>query len=224
MATTVIDDSPTPVSRRVAKSDGTSHANAFSNEKPEYQTVVTTRENVDAPLTRAGTRVCPGLLGGVEWNGPAWLPATNLLYVPAVDWCVTFKLTDTVRFVPGESYLGGEITFDPPEKAHGWLVAIAVATGAVRWRYRSPKPMVAAVTTTAGGVVFAGEMTGDFLALDARSGRALYRFNTGAGLMGGIATYTVRGRQYVAAASGGGSFNFGREGSPTLFVFALAER
>ena len=84
--------------------------------------------------------------------------------------------------------------------------------------------MVAAVTTTAGGVVFAGEMTGDFLALDARSGRELYRFNTGAGLMGGIVTYQVNERQYVAAASGGGSFNFGREGSPTLFVFTLAGR
>jgi len=189
-----------------------------------FQTAVTTRENVDVPLTRAGTRSCPGLLGGVEWNGPAWLPATNMLYVPTVDWCMTFKLADSVKFVPGEGYLGGDVVFDPPEKAHGWLVAIDVRTGAVRWRYHSPKPMVAAVTATAGRVVFAGEKTGDFLALDARSGRELYRFNTGSGLMGGIITYTVGGRQYVGAVSGGGSLNFGREGSPTVFVFGLPGR
>jgi alcohol dehydrogenase (cytochrome c) len=189
-----------------------------------FQTVVTTRENVDAPITREGTHVCPGLLGGVEWNGPAWLPATNSLYVPAVDWCMTFKLADTVRFIPGEGYLGGEIKFDSAATAHGWVVAIDVGTGAVRWRYRSKKPVVAAVTATAGGVVFAGEMTGDFLALDARNGRELYRFNTGGGLMGGIATYRVGRRQYVAAASGGGSLNFGREGAPVLFVFALPGR
>ncbi|MEO8450989.1 MAG: PQQ-binding-like beta-propeller repeat protein [Gemmatimonadota bacterium] len=189
-----------------------------------FQTAVSTRENVDAPLTRAGTRSCPGLLGGVEWNGPAWLPATNMLYVPSVDWCMTFKLADSVKFVPGEGYLGGDIIFDPPEKAHGWLTAIDVRTGAIRWRYHSPKPMVAAVTTTAGRVVFTGEKTGDFLALDARSGRELYRFNTGAGLMGGLVTYSVGGRQYVATASGGGSLNFGREGAPTIFVFALPQR
>jgi alcohol dehydrogenase (cytochrome c) len=184
-----------------------------------YQTPVTTRENTEAPLTREGVRACPGILGGVEWNGPAWLPSTNLLYVPAVDWCTTFKVADSVSFVPGELYLGGGISLD--KASQGWLTAIDASTGAVRWRYRSSKPMVAAVTTVAGGVVFTGEMTGDFLALDAASGKELYRFQTGAGLLGGIASYAVGGRQYVAAASGGGSFNFGREGSPTIFVFAL---
>jgi alcohol dehydrogenase (cytochrome c) len=84
--------------------------------------------------------------------------------------------------------------------------------------------MVAAVTTTAGGVVFTGEMTGDFLVFDGASGKELYRFNTGAGMLGGIASYAVNGRQYVAATSGGGSFNFGIEGSPTVFVFALPDR
>ncbi len=189
-----------------------------------FQTPVTTRENVDTPLGREWTRVCPGLLGGVEWNGPAWLPATRTLYVPSVDWCVSFKLADTVRFVPGEGYMGGEYMFDPAESGHGWLTAIDVATGAVRWRYRSPRPMVAAVTATAGGVLFAGEMTGDFLAFDAADGRELYRFNTGAGLLGGVVTYAVGGRQYAAAVSGGGSYNFGREGSPTVFVFAVPAR
>jgi len=77
------------------------------------------------------------------------------------------------------------------------------------------------VTATAGGVVFTGELTGDFIALDAETGRELYRFYTGSGLLGGVVTYAVHGKQYVAAASGGGSYNFGREGSPTIFVFTL---
>jgi hypothetical protein len=67
-------------------------------------------------------------------------------------------------------------------------------------------------------------MTGDFLAFDAASGRELHRFNTGAGLLGGVVTYAVGGRQYVAAVSGGGSHNFGREGSPTVFVLAVPGR
>jgi len=95
--------------------------------------------------------------------------------------------------------------------------------------------MVAAVTTTAGDVLFSGELTGDFVALDARSGDVLYRFNTGGPMGGGVVTYAVGGRQYVAAASGSPS-NFWVEsptgaleagangkgvGAPTIVVFTL---
>jgi alcohol dehydrogenase (cytochrome c) len=166
-------------------------------------------------------RVCPGLLGGVEWNGPALHPGLNTLYVPAVDWCTTFVPDDTVRYVPGELYLGGKATFDTVSQ--GWLTAVNATDGSVRWRYRSPRPMVGAVTATGGGLLFAGELTGDFLAFDAESGKELYRFYTGAGMLGGVVTYAVGGKQYVAATSGGGSFNFGRDGSPTVFVFGLRE-
>jgi alcohol dehydrogenase (cytochrome c) len=81
--------------------------------------------------------------------------------------------------------------------------------------------MVAAVTTTAGGVVLTGENTGDFLAFDAVTGRELYRFNTGGGMGGGIISYAVKGRQYIAATSGRSGFWFGQTGAPTLFIFAL---
>ena len=184
-----------------------------------YETPVTTRLNTDQPLTREGVRVCPGLLGGVEWNGPAYHPGTGLLLTPAVDWCTAFSVADSVRFVPGELYMGGTFAFD--STSQGWLTAVDASTGTVRWRYRSARPMVAAVTTTAGGLVLTGENTGDFLALDAATGRELYRFNTGGGMGGGIISYGVKGRQYIAATSGRSGFWFGQTGAPTLFVFAL---
>jgi len=186
-----------------------------------YEVPITTRLNADAPVGRKPVRVCPGMHGGVEWNGPAYSPRVHLLYVPAVDWCGIFQAGRKARFDPGEEYIGGAYTGDSATRASGWLTAVDAATGTVRWRYRSAKPLVAAVTATAGGVVLTGELTGDFLALDAQTGRELYRFYTGSGLLGGVVTYTVGGKQYVAAASGGGSYNFGREGSPTIFVFTL---
>ena len=156
---------------------------------------MTTRENVDVPITTTPTRVCPGMLGGVEWNGPSFNARTNMLYVPAVDWCSTLTAFAEPRYIPGKSYFGGTFDFDPPEKAHGWITAVDATTGEVRWKYRSPRPMVAAVTSTAGGLLLAGELTGDFLALDALSGEVLYRFNTGGPMGGGIVTYQVGGRQ-----------------------------
>lgn len=124
-----------------------------------------------------------------------------------------------VRFIPGEMYLGG--TADSASAPQGWLTAVDASDGSVRWRYHSAEPMVAAVTTTAGGLVFTGEQTGDFLALDASTGEVRYRFYTGGGIFGGVASYAVDGRQYVAVTSGGGSLTFGGGGSPTLFVFGL---
>ncbi len=204
-----------------AGKDGLLHVLDRRTHERLYQTAVTTRRDVDVPLAPGGTVSCPGILGGVEWNGPAYNPGTGLLYVPAVDWCWKFTLApdDSVRPAAGEMYLGG--TVEPSGDQQGWLTAVDASNGAIRWRYRSPLAMVAAVTTTAGGLVFTGERTGDFLAFDAASGKELYRFNTGAGIHGGIATYAVNGKQYVATTSGGGSLTFGGGGAATVFVFGL---
>jgi alcohol dehydrogenase (cytochrome c) len=163
------------------------------------------------------------VLGGTEWNGPAYSPSTGMLYVPAVDWCATFTAYEQVRFIPGKGYMGGRTDLDPADKAQGWLTAIDAATGAVKWKYRSARPMVAAVTATAGNVVMTGELTGDFTILDAKTGAVLYRFNTGGPIGGGVVTYAVAGRQYVAVASGSPS-NFWVDrnpGAPTIVVFAI---
>ena len=189
-----------------------------------WETAVTTRKNSDKPVnTREKKHTCPGILGGVSWNGPAFNPGTNRLYVNAIDWCGTFQAAEQPRYLPGKLYLGGKVTLD--KQWQGWLTALDASTGEVAWKYRSPKPMVAAVTTTSGNVVFTGELTGDFLVLDARSGDVLYRFNTGGPLGGGIVTYDLEGKQYVGAVSGRPSAFMEKEnkGSPTVFIFTLAE-
>ena len=188
-----------------------------------FSTPVTTRENVDAPVTVKGTRACPGVLGGVEWSGPSYNAVTKMLYTPAVDWCGTFKVDDELRHVPGKNYMGGDFAFDSPTAGRGWLTAVDAVTGAVKWKYHSSRPMVGAVTSTAGGVVMAGELTGDFVVFDAVTGKELYRFNTGGPIGAGIATYSLSGTQYIAVASGSPSPFWVDEnpGAPTIFVFAL---
>ena len=108
-------------------------------------------------------------------------------------------------------------------ESRGWLTALDAVTGEIKWRYASPMPMVAAVTTTKGDVVFTGELTGDFLAFDARDGTELYRFYTGGGIGGGIVTYLEQGKQYVAVMSGRPSAAWlGKAGgAPTVFLFSL---
>jgi alcohol dehydrogenase (cytochrome c) len=207
-----------------AGKDGTLRVLDRATHDVLYSVPVTTHENDDRPVTTEATRVCPGVLGGMEWNGPAYNPGTNMLYAGAVDWCTTFKAFEEVRLIPGRNYMGGTTNMDPAARAQGWITAIDASTGVVKWKYRSPRPIVAAVTTTAGNLVLTGELTGDFLALDARTGDALYRFNTGGPMGGGVVTYEAGGRQYIAAASGSPSnfWTLRNAGSPTIVVFGLA--
>jgi alcohol dehydrogenase (cytochrome c) len=220
--TTTVGGSARRVVATVGK-DGILRALDRDTQDVLYETPVTTIENADAPITTTPTRSCPGVLGGVEWSDPAYNPGTNLLYVPAVDWCTTFTAFEQTRHIPGKLYMGGTVDLDPPEDSQGWLTAIDASTGAVRWKYRSPRPMVGSVTTTAGNLLLTGELTGDFLAFDARTGEELYRFQTGGPMGGGIVTYAVEGKQYIAATSGSPS-NFWIDqfpGASTLVVFRL---
>jgi PQQ-dependent dehydrogenase (methanol/ethanol family) len=205
-----------------AGKDGVLHVLDRANGSLVFKVPVTTLFNGEAPITPAGTRYCPGTVGGVEWNGAAYSPSTDQLYINAVDWCVTSVLGPAPQYVPGQIYTGlknGFGTFDPIDKASGWTNAVK-ADGSMTWRYHSPTPMTAAVTPTAGGVVFTGDLNGEFLALDARSGEVLYRFNTGGAIGGGIITYEVDGKQYVTVASGNASrTTWYTAGSATVFIF-----
>src|SRR5262245_7251255 len=189
-----------------------------------YEVPITTRENVDALPTVEGVHRCPGLLGGMEWNGPAYDPGSNTLFVPAVDWCGVFsKAPKDPPIMQGMHYYGGAVTSDPREKSKGWLTAFDASTGKERWKYASPTPLVAGVTATAGGVHFTGDLNNDFLALDARTGDVLYRFNTSGSIGGGVISYELDGKQYVATTSGTVSAFFGGSGLPAVVIFA-AER
>jgi alcohol dehydrogenase (cytochrome c) len=176
-----------------------------------YATPVTTRTNVKTPLNATTeTHFCPGTQGGTEWNGPAFHPMLNLLFVNSVDWCASVKLADaaTVTGKRGAPWAGSgdpQHAFgrtDPKEMWGGWLTAVDADTGAVRWKYKAPTPMLAAVTPTAGGVVFTGDLNGDVLALDASNGSVLWRNPTGAALGGGVISYQTGGHQRIAVAAG----------------------
>jgi alcohol dehydrogenase (cytochrome c) len=187
-----------------------------------YEVPITTRENVDAEPTVDGAHRCPGLLGGMEWNGPAYDPTSNTLFVAAVDWCGTFKRFDAPPpFTQESHYYGGSVTPDARDKAKGWLTAFDATTGKELWKYASPTPLVAAVTATSGGVIFTGDLNNDFLVLNAKTGDVLYRFNTGGSIGAGTVTYERNGKQYVAIASGTVSPFFGGSGLPVVAIFAL---
>ncbi|MGI8746932.1 MAG: pyrroloquinoline quinone-dependent dehydrogenase [Deinococcus sp.] len=166
-------------------------------------TPISTRLNTGTPpLKDNPQRTCPGLNGGVEWNGPAYHSGLDLIYINTTDFCAKYKLIPG-KMIPGAFYFNGSATFDPPSKASGWTYAVRASDGSVAWKIHQKTPMLAGVTTTDGGLVFTGDMNGEVQAIDAKTGKVLYRDQTHAAVLGGVITYLTGGKQYLAVAAGG---------------------
>ena len=177
--------------------DGRSHERLF-------KVPVTTVFNQDKIPTVEGVRVCPGVYGGVAWNGPAVDPVHRSIFVGAIDMCMQMYGHDGDMTHPANSF--GTMAFmtkDPMDVISGWVTAVDGTSGKVIWKYHAEGAVIAGVTPTAGGIVLTGDTYGHFLALDSRTGHPLLNVATDAALTGGVVTYAVAGKQYVAYAAGG---------------------
>src|SRR5258708_2537961 len=163
--------------------------------------------------------------GGSSWSSMAVDTTRRLLFVPTgnpgpdfnpVNRRGTNLYTDSVVvldadtgklacYVRGHVFFGGLLTPGRKEKPSGSLRGIDAASGEPRWVYHSPTVLVAGVTATAGGLLLTGDGAGNFLVLATRTGKILYRFQTGGGVAGGISTYSVEGEQLIAVPSGNSS-------------------
>jgi len=189
-------------------------------QKRVFDTPIARIENEGVQATAAGLRTCPGILGGVEWNGPAFDAKNKAIVVGVVDWCSTITPKPQKDFIPGQFMLGG--TWKMDDEAYGWVHSVDPDNGKIRWSYKADGPVVAGVTPTAGGVVFSGDMAGNFFALDSASGQVLYKTATGGAVAGGVISYALGGTQYVATTSGNVSrATFGGSGVPTLILYKL---
>ena len=193
------------------------------------EVATTTRTNVNVPLSRDHlVHFCPGIGGGSEWNGAAYSPPLNLLFVGTVDRCATVLLQKRGTSVPpaGEGWFGAGNPYseivDPVEKTKGLLTAFNAENGAVRWKRKMTSPVLAGVTPTAGGLVFTADLGGHFYAMDASNGKTLWQFDSGQAAGGGVITYVAGGRQLLGVASGMKSVVFpGAAKQSRILIFGL---
>ena len=194
----------------VSGKDGRLRAVDRANGETLYDLAVSKQENGDQPSTTTPMHICPGLLGGQEWSSTAYDQQRGLSFSPMVDWCgvVSHQEAAPVHKV-AEHFYGGKIVQDPIDEARGVLAAVVVASGKIGWKFEAPAPMLANVTVTSGGIVFAGDLKGNLYALDEDSGKVLLTHKLPASAGGGLFSYALDGKQYVAALSGSVSAFFG---------------
>jgi glucose dehydrogenase len=173
-----------------------------------FKKPVTSVSNIDAPITAAGTRFCPGSQGGAEWNGAAFDPADNLIFTGEVDWCTTVRagpvgsLTSSKMGQPWSGATEGFGQQDDQKRWSGWLTATDAGSGMRKWQFHAPYPLLGGVTTTIGRLVLFGDMGGNFYAFDAVSGKKLWSIDLGGAIGGGVITYDTGQGQKIAVAAG----------------------
>jgi len=156
-----------------------------------------------------GTEICPGIDGATNWFSPSYNPDTGFLYVMALESCSMY-FAHPQTFAPGQTFYATGTKLAPDDHAQKVLLAYSVPQGKIVWRY----PQVGrgnswgGTLTTAGGLVFFANDAGALEAVEARTGRPLWQFDTGQHMHASPMSYAVDGVQYVTIAAGGDVISF----------------
>jgi len=148
-----------------------------------------------------GVITAPGPLGGSDWSPTAYSPQTGYLYVDANYLPFEYWLNHEPLHAPAQWW--GGTTAAQPTGIYGMVTAVNLTTGNVAWQSRLPKPLIAGLLATAGGLVFTGSSDKHVVAFDARTGQQLWSYATDAGVNAPPITYEVDGVQYIAIAATG---------------------
>ena len=151
--------------------------------------------------------ICPAALGTKDEQPAAYSPDTQLFYVPTNHVCMDYE-PYKVGYTAGQAYVGAAVAMYPPkgETNMGNFIAWDGKTGKIVWSNKEEFSAWGGALATAGGVVFYGTLEGYLKAVDAKTGKELYKFKTPSGIIGNVMTYEHGGKQYVAVLSGVGGW------------------
>ena len=153
------------------------------------------------------TDICPAALGTKDQQPAAYSPDTGLFYVPTNHVCMDYE-PYKVSYTAGQAYVGAALTMYPPkgETDMGNFIAWDAKEGKIVWSLPEKFSAWGGALATSGGVVFYGTLEGYLKAVDAKTGKELYKFKTPSGIIGNVMTYEHGGKQYVAVLSGVGGW------------------
>ena len=151
--------------------------------------------------------ICPAALGSKDQQPSAFSPRTGMFYVPTNHVCMDYE-PFKVSYTAGQPYVGATLSMYPPkgETNLGNFIAWDAGTGKIAWSNPEPFSVWSGALATAGDVVFYGTLDGYLKAVDAKTGKELYKYKTPSGIIGNVNTYSHGGKQYIAVLSGVGGW------------------
>ncbi|HEY2757318.1 MAG TPA: lanthanide-dependent methanol dehydrogenase XoxF5 [Pseudolabrys sp.] len=178
--------------------------NSKTYGRPQVVAQYSTEQNGEDKNSKG---ICPAALGTKDEQPAAYSPETNLFYVPTNHVCMDYE-PFRVSYTAGQPYVGATLSmYPPPGETHmGNFIAWDASKGKIAWSNKEQFSVWSGALATAGGVVFYGTLEGYLKAVDAKTGKELYKFKTPSGIIGNVMTYEHGGRQYVAILSGVGGW------------------
>jgi alcohol dehydrogenase (cytochrome c) len=162
----------------------------------------------------------PHITGGTNWFPSSYNPNTGLSYVNTADYGMKYQpdpVEEIRNLKPGDSHRAVKITpIFNADGNRGHLRAIDPMTGKSKWSIPFKSPNWAGTMVTAGGLVFTGQLTGEFIAVDSDTGKILWQFQTPSGIIGQPVTWERDGKQYVTITSGTGGVYVLKTPDPNL--------
>jgi PQQ-dependent dehydrogenase (methanol/ethanol family) len=178
------------------------------NSKTYGRPLVVSKYSTDQNGEDVNTKgVCPAALGTKDEQPAAFSPETGLFYVPTNHVCMDYE-PYKVSYTAGQPYVGASLSMFPPpgETNMGNFIAWDAKTGKIAWSDKEQFSVWSGALATAGGVVFYGTLEGYLKAVDAHTGKELYKFKTPSGIIGNVMTYEHGNKQYIAILSGVGGW------------------
>ena len=154
------------------------------------------------------TGICPAALGTKDMQPAAYSPETQTFYVPTNHVCMDYE-PFRVAYTAGQPYVGATLSMFPAPNSHGGMgnfIAWDNIKGEIKWSVPEQFSVWSGALATKGGIVFYGTLEGYLKAVDAETGKELYRFKTPSGIIGNVMTYTHDGKQYIGILSGVGGW------------------
>lgn len=173
--------------------------------RPQVVAQYSTEQNGEDTNT---TGICPAALGTKDQQPAAFSPKTNLMYVPTNHVCMDYE-PFRVAYTAGQPYVGATLSMYPAPNSHGGMgnfIAWDNTKGEIKWSVPEQFSVWSGALATAGDVVFYGTLEGYLKAVDAETGKELYKFKTPSGIIGNVMTYEHGGKQYVGILSGVGGW------------------
>jgi len=154
-------------------------------------------------MKRKASDICPNLIGGKNWMPMSYSEATGLVYIPTMNLCMDMEGIQA-EYKRGAFYLG--VNFDLGKVGPGGHMGGVKAWDPIKqqevWFNKEDLPYTGGMMTTKSNLLFHGDIRGMFKAVDAKTGKTLWKFNTGSGITAAPMTYTLDGKQYIAVVSG----------------------
>jgi PQQ-dependent dehydrogenase (methanol/ethanol family) len=177
--------------------------------RPQVVAKYSTHQNGEDVNTKG---ICPAALGSKDQQPAAYSPKTKLFYVPTNHVCMDYEPFE-VEYVAGQPYVGATLSMYPAGKVTGDgttnlgnFIAWDGAAGKIVWSIPEPFSVWSGALATNGDIVFYGTLEGYLKAVDAKTGKELYKFKTPSGIIGNVNTWMHNGKQYIGVLSGVGGW------------------